>query len=118
MHHANPGWPGIMPACIPALPQPYPQMGVKAHAGFYCLLTLVIDITCSRKILVMKYIVVLFFIILMMSPMLSSACAFCQGGANKENIAGYEGITLFLALMPIISVGSIFYWIYAKSKKL
>jgi|GEM_PF-1914775 len=56
-------------------------------------------------------------VLVVLLPMSTWACAMCQAGATKENVAAWEGITLFLALMPLVSVGSIFYWIYAKSKK-
>jgi hypothetical protein len=65
----------------------------------------------------MKKALLFVTVLVILSPMSTWACAMCQAGGTKENVAAWEGITLFLALMPLISVGSIFYWIYAKSKR-
>ncbi len=50
-------------------------------------------------------------------PFLSEACPMCQGGTSKDTIFAYKGITLFLALLPVLGGGGIFYWIYLRSKK-
>jgi len=58
------------------------------------------------------------FIVCVLAPMLTVACPLCQGGQgiSKETIFAYKGITLFLALLPILGSGGIFYWIYLKNK--
>lgn len=46
------------------------------------------------------------------------ACPLCQGGQgiSKDTITAYKGVTLFLALLPIIGSAGIFYWIYKRKK--
>ena len=56
------------------------------------------------------------FSILILLPAIAGACPLCQGGASEKTAIAYKGITLFLALMPIIGGGGIFYWIYCKNK--
>ena len=48
----------------------------------------------------------------------ANACPLCQGGAAKDTAFAYKGITLFLALLPILGAGGIFYWIKIKSNKI
>lgn len=45
-------------------------------------------------------------------PAIANACPLCQGGGTtKDTITVYKGITLFLALLPILGAGGIFWWI-------
>ena len=48
----------------------------------------------------------------------AAACPLCQSGDGytQETISAYKGITLLLALLPIIGAGGIFTWIYRRQK--
>lgn len=78
------------------------------------------DNSCVRKILVMKrnYTSIILFLFIFLIPLVGSACPMCQGGPTKDTILAYKGITLFLALLPILGGGGIFYWIYLRSKNI
>jgi hypothetical protein len=65
-----------------------------------------------------KYISHLICLVSVIFPLLSNACPMCQGGPSENTIMAYKCITLFLALMPIVGGGGIFYWIYLRTKKL
>lgn len=62
-----------------------------------------------------KYLI---FLAVFLFPLIVGACPMCQGGPSKDTILAYKGITLFLALLPIIGVGGIFYWVYIRSKRI
>lgn len=48
----------------------------------------------------------------------ANACPLCQGAATKDTDFAYKGITLFLALLPILGAIGIFYWINMKYNKM
>lgn len=58
------------------------------------------------------------FLAIFLLPLMVGACPMCQGGPSKDTVLAYKGITLFLALLPILGGGGIFYWIYLRSKNL
>jgi hypothetical protein len=64
-----------------------------------------------------KYIILSIFVASCFLPALSDACPLCQAGATKRTNKAYTEVTAFLALLPIIGGGGIFYWLHAKSKK-
>ncbi len=47
-----------------------------------------------------------------------TACPLCQGGQglSENTISAYKGITLLLALMPLVGSASIFYWIHRRQR--
>lgn len=58
------------------------------------------------------------FIAFLLVPVISNSCPMCQGAPSNDTIFAYKGITLFLALLPIIGAGGIYFWIYLRSKKI
>ncbi|MBX7153655.1 MAG: hypothetical protein U0Y96_06080 [Candidatus Kapaibacterium sp.] len=68
----------------------------------------------------MKNIPVLILVMaFVLHPEVLTACPLCQGGqgVSQQTIAAYKGITLLLALLPVVGAGGIFYWIYNKYKR-
>lgn len=63
-------------------------------------------------------ILILIFSAIFLLPSVIEACPLCQGGAEKDTDFAYKGITLFLALLPILGGCGIFYWFYHQNKKL
>lgn len=68
-----------------------------------------------------KYILLFCFfgIALALFPQLGTACPLCQGGqgVSEKTIFAYKGITLLLALLPVVGCSAIFYWINLKTKQ-
>ena len=60
------------------------------------------------------------FVFIFSLPLVAPACPLCQGGQGYSNdsIFAYKAMTLFLALLPILGCGGIFYWIYCKYKRI
>lgn len=56
-------------------------------------------------------------ILILTLPETIAACPLCQGSGTKDTDFAYKGITLFLALLPIIGAWGIFYWIRLQNKK-
>lgn len=50
-------------------------------------------------------------------PYFANACPMCQGDTKGRTVKAYKGITLMLALMPIVGSAGISYWIYNKYKQ-
>ncbi len=50
-------------------------------------------------------------------PIITRACSVCLGGYTPEQLNAYLITTGFLASMPIIMAGLIFYWIYKRYKQ-
>lgn len=65
-----------------------------------------------------KHLSLILFLVIFLVPVIAHACPMCQGGPSKDTIFAYKGITLFLALLPIVGAGGIFYWIYLRSKNI
>ena len=61
---------------------------------------------------------IFFLFVIILFPSIMAACPLCQGGAKKDTDFAYKGITLFLALLPILWAFAIFYWIKIKSKSI
>lgn len=59
---------------------------------------------------------ILLFLFLFLVPEFSGACPLCEGGAKAETRTAYRGITLLLALMPVLGCIGIFRWLYLKQK--
>jgi hypothetical protein len=57
--------------------------------------------------------------ILLAFPVVADACPLCQGGggSSQKTIIAYKNTTLFLALLPLVTCGGIFYWIYRRYKR-
>ncbi|MBI4945807.1 MAG: hypothetical protein HY840_05330 [Bacteroidetes bacterium] len=53
-------------------------------------------------------------------PFIADACPLCQGGGgySQATLASYKIITGFLASLPMIMGGGIFWWIHKKKKNL
>ncbi len=62
---------------------------------------------------------ILVLVVIVAAPFIIKACPLCQGGGTSpETIRAYKGITLLLALLPVLGGGILFYWIYTKIKKI
>lgn len=49
-------------------------------------------------------------------PEITDACPMCQPGFTKDQVSAYKGITLLLALLPIVGGTALFLWIFKKYK--
>lgn len=66
--------------------------------------------------MILKIILIIFFLSLLLYPMLSSACSMCQSGYTAGQVTAYKQITLLLAVTPVLGGIFIFRWIYKKSQ--
>lgn len=64
----------------------------------------------------MKRLTVLTGLILF-APHMMEACSVCGGANSPLQTSAYLNTTFFLAGMPMVIVGLVFYWIYRKSKQ-
>lgn len=70
----------------------------------------------ARVLMKRKYLILTIFTAIYFLPVASNACPLCQAGATKRTNKAYKEVTAFLALLPIIGGGGIFYWLRSGSK--
>ena len=68
----------------------------------------------------MKKNILILVILLIALPFFADACPLCQGdaGYSQATLTSYKVITGFLASLPMVMGGGIFWWIYKKKKNM
>jgi len=68
----------------------------------------------------MKKYIPLLLVLFLALPFVADACPLCQGGAgySQATLTSYKVVTGFLASLPMVMGGGIFWWIYKKKKNM
>ncbi len=63
-----------------------------------------------------KHIHILLIVAFAFLPSLAEACAVCGGSFTEGEVSAYLNITALLAVVPLVMMVALAYWIYKKYK--